>query len=419
MNIKKYNNYLFLLPFIFLFLILLNWHQSIGLSGDDLFFYTVPQETNIMSFVIERYDIWSSRILIEYILCHILQSPLILWWYLDSLIFTFIAVLTYKLINGKNKLFYSTLSCILCLSFIFSSHYALGSAGFITTTINYTWPLFSGLLAIYILKNHAAKDTGKTRILAYIISVLCLMFAVNNEQLAVILLGLFVLYYLLNYKTKINKKCYLIRLTSVIGIINTVICPGISKRYILELRWFPDYLQLNILNKLNIGFSHIINRCVTWCDLTTLILLGIIAICVYLLTKNKKQTIISLIPFIIASGFWILTLTDNLTLIQIMNANIVRYGYVPISIKRMILSLTIYAIFIIAFLYSLYSIYKNQKSVLWPIYSIMFVGFASTIMFGFTPSTPSMERMYIFFYYGNMLAILIFIKQIIEKRIKT
>lgn len=96
MNIKKYKNYLFLLPFIFLFLILLNWHHSIGLSIDDLFFYTIPQETNIMSFVIERYDIWSSRILIEYILCHILQSPLILWWYLDSLIFTFIAILTYK-----------------------------------------------------------------------------------------------------------------------------------------------------------------------------------------------------------------------------------------------------------------------------------------------------------------------------------
>lgn len=102
-----------------------------------------------------------------------------------------------------------------------------------------------------------------------------------------------------------------------------------------------------------------------------------------------------------------------------MNANIVRYGYVPISLKRMILSLTIYGIFIMTFLYGLYIIYKNQKSVLWPVYSIMFVGFASTIMFGFTPSIPSMERMYIFFYYGNMLAILIFIKQIIEKRIKT
>lgn len=128
---------------------------------------------------------------------------------------------------------------------------------------------------------------------------------------------------------------------------------------------------------------------------------------------------ISLIPFIIASGFWILTLTDNLMLLQIMNANITRYGYVPISLKRMILSLTIYGIFIMTFLYGLYIIYKNQKSVLWPVYSIMFVGFASTIIFGFTPSIPSMERMYIFFYYGNMLAILIFIKQIIEKRIKT
>lgn len=160
-------------------------------------------------------------------------------------------------------------------------------------------------------------------------------------------------------------------------------------------------------------------RCVTWCDLTTLILLGIIAVSVYLLTKNKKKAMISLIPFIIASGFWILTLTDNLMLLQIMNANIARYGYVPISLKRMILSLTIYGIFIMTFLYGLYIIYKNQKSVLWPVYSIMFVGFASTIMFGFTPSIPSMERMYIFFYYGNMLAILIFIKQIIEKRIKT
>lgn len=154
-------------------------------------------------------------------------------------------------------------------------------------------------------------------------------------------------------------------------------------------------------------------------DLTTLILLGIIAVSVYLLTKNKKKAMISLIPFIIASGFWILTLTDNLMLLQIMNANIARYGYVPISLKRMILSLTIYGIFIMTFLYGLYIIYKNQKSVLWPVYSIMFVGFASTIMFGFTPSIPSMERMYIFFYYGNMLAILIFIKQIIEKRIKT
>lgn len=420
MNIKKYKNYLFLLPFLFLFLILLDWHYSIGLSADDLFFYTIPQESDIISFVTERYDIWSSRTLIEYVLCHILQLPLILWWYLDSLIFTFIGILTFKLIDGKNKIFYATLSCVLCLSFIFSSYYALSSAGFITTSINYAWPLFSGLLAIYILKNYTANDTGKIkRILAYIISVLCLLFAVNNEQLAVILLGLFVLYYLFNYKTEINKKCYLIGLSAVIGIINTIICPGVPKRFISELKWFHDYLQLNLLNKLNIGLSSIINRCVTWCDLTTLILLGIIAVSVYLLTKNKKKAMISLIPFIIASGFWILTLTDNLMLLQIMNANITRYGYVPISLKRMILSLTIYGIFIMTFLYGLYIIYKNQKSVLWPVYSIMFVGFASTIMFGFTPSIPSMERMYIFFYYGNMLAILIFIKQIIEKRIKT
>lgn len=174
MNIKKYKNYLFLLPFIFLFLILLNWHHSIGLSIDDLFFYTIPQETNIMSFVIERYDIWSSRILIEYILCHILQSPLILWWYLDSLIFTFIAILTYKLINGENNLFYSILSCILCLSFIFSSHYALGSAGFVTTTINLYLAIVQWIISpIYFKKSYCKRyKQNKKNICIYNFSTL-------------------------------------------------------------------------------------------------------------------------------------------------------------------------------------------------------------------------------------------------------
>lgn len=57
MNIKEYKNYLFLLPFLFLFLILLDWHHSIGLSIDDLFFYTIPQESDIISFITERYYI--------------------------------------------------------------------------------------------------------------------------------------------------------------------------------------------------------------------------------------------------------------------------------------------------------------------------------------------------------------------------
>lgn len=413
MNIKEYKNYLILLPFLILFLIMIDWHHILGLTQDDLFFYTVPQQSDILTFVIDRYDTWSSRILIEYVLCQMLQLPLIIWWYLDSLIFTLIAVLTCKLINGKNKLFYGILSCLLCLSFIYSGYYALASAGYETTSINYVWPLFSCLLAIYLLKNNNNK------VITYVISIICLIFAINNEQLAVILLGLFVLYFLFNYKNKINKNYYLLALTGIIGIINAIICPGTDKRFVTELSWFQDYLQLNIANKLYIGLSFIVNRCVTWCDLTTLILLGIIGVCVYVLTKNKKQTLISLIPFIIASVFWILTLTDNLTLIHIMNGNIVRYGYVPVNIKRMILSLAIYGVFIITFLYGLYIIYKHEKGVLWPAYSIIFLGFASTLIYGFTPSTPSLERMYIFFYYGNMLTILLLIKQIIEKRIKT
>lgn len=419
MNIKKYKDYLIILPFLVLFLILLNWHHTIGLMADDWFFYTKTQQSDILIFLTERYNIWSSRILIEYVLCQILRIPLIIWWYLDSLILTFIAALTYKLINGKYKLFWAILSCLLCLSFIYSSYYGLSSAGFITVGLNYNWPLFTLLLAIYLLKTYTTKTTSKVKKgIVYIISIISLLFATSNEQLSVVLVGLFILYLLFNYKNKINKNYCLIGLTGILGIINVILCPGIDNRFMSELQWFPDYLQLNILNKLNISFSYIINRCVTWCDLTTLILLGIIGVSVYVLTKNKKHTILSLIPFIIASVFWILTLTGNLTLITIMNANIIRYGYVPISIKRMILSLTIYAIFIITFLYGLYIIYKHEKGVLWPLYSIMLVGFASTLIFGFTPSIPSMERMYLIFYYANMISILIFIKQIIEKRVK-
>ncbi len=68
------------------------------------------------------------------------------------------------------------------------------------------------------------------------------------------------------------------------------------------------------------------------------------------------------------------------------------------------------------FLYGLYIIYKNQKKCFMASiqYNVCWICLYNNVWFLLHQFRQ--WRMYIFFYYGNMLAILIFIKQIIEKR---
>ena len=94
-NILK-NKYVIMLLF---FVIILIMHMFYNFSNDDVnYFNSILDNKDIMDFVIERYNNWSSRVIIESLLV-IVSRNIYLWRVLDSLV---IVLLVYSI----NKLFY-------------------------------------------------------------------------------------------------------------------------------------------------------------------------------------------------------------------------------------------------------------------------------------------------------------------------
>ena len=127
-----------------------------------------------------RYETWTSRTLIEFFLIPLSMLPAIIWQVIDSLILVGIAFLMGKLFlnidkldyikntsmikdKSKNGLFnsvfkYNLLSCFVFIIAIIGSFMALNSAGVVATTVNYTWPLFFGMLNFYLIITYFFKN---------------------------------------------------------------------------------------------------------------------------------------------------------------------------------------------------------------------------------------------------------------------
>lgn len=414
MNKKDYSFYI---PFLMLFIILILWHFKLNLFGDDLVFLndTVIDPLTYFNY---RYNDWSSRNLIEFVMIEFLKMNHLVWQVLDSLIFTGIAIITTKLLTDKKDIIYSIITSIFVLMFIYSAYYALASCGFLTTTINYIWPLFCIILNLYLLKKIIKKEFKSK--LIYLISIITLIFGVNNEQLCVITFLIYALLFIyLKYK-KINVPIffYISGIIILISAINVAICPGNLNRYYVEISEnFPEYINATILDKINIGTSNIINFTTTECDIVTLLLFTLIGLYSYVRNKISIKTIICFLPLIITSIFWILILTGNPTLNTIMYTNIGLMGYYPINIKNFIYSIIIYLAIIIPLIYGFYNIFKLDKKLGVNVILLIIISVASAIMYGFTPSKFSLSRMYIYFYFINMIINLYLIFYLLKNKI--
>ncbi|MDO5836442.1 MAG: DUF6056 family protein, partial [Methanobacterium sp.] len=200
MNSNKLNgkSVLVYLPFIIFFIIIFLWHFMIPSVNDDMSFGRMFYEQNLLSSLSFHYENWTSRILIEFFLIPLAGLPRIIWNFFDSIVFVLIAVLITKMMWYKEKneksLVYSFISCILVSIYIYTISPALHSAGYIATTLNYTWPLFFGLLHFYLVKEYifTKKNLGPLKkIVIYVLMLFALLFAINQELLLFVVSGVY------------------------------------------------------------------------------------------------------------------------------------------------------------------------------------------------------------------------------------
>ncbi len=200
-----------------------------------------------------RYDTWTSRILIEGALIPLAVFPNI-WRVLNVgmiLLFVWCAADLFSVGGGKR---FPAMGVLFALLFTVPL-YSLHSAGWITTTVNYLWPLSLGLVAMRPAKHFFCGE--KCAGWEYAVCPLCLVYAANLEQMCAILSGVYLLcgVHSLVDRKKPSALCCVMPGLIVLMLCLIWLCPGNRLRLAAETeRWFPEFGKLSFLQKLLWGW---------------------------------------------------------------------------------------------------------------------------------------------------------------------
>lgn len=235
------------------FLILLAVHFNINANfGDDVHYAGEWGKEPLSIFLKERYDWWSSRVVIEAVMLPLTAAPVWVWKLLNICMVLLLVVNTADLFAAGRKVqaqlfFFAGIWMVPLLT--------INGAGWITTTTNYLWALSLGLVALRPLKHRLCQE--KCAGWEYLACPLCTLYAANMEQMGAILCGAYLVcgVYLIVRKRKVSFF-YLIQLFLVLGMLYYILSsPGNGWRNQYEVeRYFPEFEFLSIWKKLFIGF---------------------------------------------------------------------------------------------------------------------------------------------------------------------
>ena len=244
-NIKKY------FPFVLFVGAMLILHAIMGFNGDDIKYAKVLTNQSLVDYINYRYYNWSSRLIIDGLLVILTHIDMIIWKILDVIIYTFGVYYIIKLVNKKYSKKMAYFGIILFLMYPF---YEMASAGWISTTLNYSWCFAFGIISFIPLIYEVQGE--KVNRYMYVISFLALLFATNQEQSGALIFA-FNLLYLLNSlinKKPVNKFNVLATVISAGALIFVFTCPGNTIRFAHEVAyWYPEFANFTILDKSYLG----------------------------------------------------------------------------------------------------------------------------------------------------------------------
>lgn len=379
-----------------------------------------PQNGNLLSayvnFTVLHYKEWSSRSIIELILISLCAIPPIYWHILDIAIvvlggYSFLRL--FDMDKQKNIYLYVILFTMLMMYPI--NH--METAGWIATTVNYSWVLALGLYALTIVKDiWRGENVSKVR---YSFALLAAVYAMNQEQMVVILLVIIgTLLITALYEKKDYKKLLPFVILNVAEFVYIATCPGNAVRRKFETGYyFKEYAEYNLLDKAYLGFSTTMNQFLHTLDLVTVVFFIVLAVCVCRSREKYIWKAISVVPVLYV--LFRHGLKACRVFYGLFDANPVFTNCVEGRLKDMhgagIISFLTAAIIALCVGVSCWNALKREK--MWILYLlVMLVGVASRIMLGFSASIyASGDRTMLFLYFGFIFTTIHLIKNNQEK----
>ena len=385
------------MPYLVLIVVMGVFHLLIPIgAGDDMFFSKVLNDYSILSFCFARYNAWSSRVFIEAMLIVVSRFPLI-WKVLDILVVLWICNSISDVLNHEKE---NRVNWFIVFVLIMFPWEIMGSAGWIATTMNYLWPLAAGLFVLSLMTELFRGN--KVSYLKVILSVPCLLYACNQEQMCAVMIA-FLLLGLIIYKVKthnFNSTVIFWTALSLLSLCFIMFCPGNAARNIAETSThFPEYAEFTLLDKLDIGFSSAFFPYIT--EIKVLYFLFICLLCIYSYKKRgfSNAFVAAIIPLTVSVflGIFGSTVLSNTGIVQFINNGLIATGTTTIVVNLLIL-------FILVLVCTSIWLSFDDKMTAFVLIYILGVGFATRMVMGFSPTIwASGNRTYMFLEFAFLL----------------
>lgn len=250
-NLRKHTSlFLYYSPYLIYFVVLFMYHKWANINtGDDVFFAQVLDSQTAFSFLNDRYNSWSSRIVIELVLIYVAHYSQI-FKFVDIIINMSVLHSTFVLCNLRNirsRLFVLSL-------FMMYNLRDMRSAGWVATMVNYMWVIAALCIFAIILRRIAEKKT--IHIYQYLLFVPLLLFAGSHEQSVLILVSeLLVCLFVMKTKYNIISKPLILSLLScAVMLIVILLCPGNANRMQKAIEiCYPEIVNQNAAEKAILG----------------------------------------------------------------------------------------------------------------------------------------------------------------------
>lgn len=383
--------------FMFAVCVVALYHLILPISfGDDVVYKTILDEQTLGEFLRFQWENWTSRILIEFVLLSVIKYDL-LWRILDTIFVVTLGMMLGKITEEK------VFSYALLLLYPF---HEMASAGWINTTLNYLWPLWSGML---IFVNYKKYVTGiKLHWSVYLWSIPAVLFACDQEQMAVVMLIVTVGMIGIGFSRKQYKLFYVYLMfgLNLACLAKMLLCPGNQARSATETSIrYAAFFDLSVGDKLFLGIYNV--------ELTFIakphILFFPITICLAILvihkTKASWKRWVAAIPAVITLAHTVLTESMTKWAKVFWRYEGETFELESLGIYRWLVWLY-FGLVLGSLVFTMYVLWAEEIRRFWVMLIVWGAGLASAVMMGFSPTMfDSGPRTMLFFCFAMMVVI--------------
>ncbi|MDR3314841.1 MAG: hypothetical protein LBS96_10390 [Oscillospiraceae bacterium] len=368
--------YLFYTFALWLVHLLLPLHWS-----DDAIFFAKAAELALPDFLRS-----SSRVPVDALTYLFALHPLA-WRLLNPLALLGFSVLLAALLHLESRREKAALA-LLCL---YPSMF-LAEAGFMATSLNYLWPAFCGAFALWALRAFDPADCARRWL--PLASLLPVLYAVNMQQLVVVLVPLLLLLWLrgvARFQMRRQKAAYALAVLAHValalggaGFVFWRSLTGENARMAREAaRYFPDFAALSLLQKAELGISSTFQGLAASLSLPAA---AFLAFCVYLFFAVRRSALpkwrqwLALVPALLVVALVLATLCGAAPGLHLVNYKMQKAAYHSAFAADALFCLLLG---LVAF--TLHGLLQTRPARLQALLALA-LGLASRCMMGFSPT---------------------------------